>query len=503
MYDIKWIRENPEAFDRGLTRRGLEPLSKKLLALDETRRALITKLEQAQARRNAASKEIGAAKAKKDEATAQKLMAEVAELKESLPKLEAEEKQAVDALDNELAQIPNMPLDDVPNGADEKGNVEHHQFGNKRNYAFKLRQHFELGEALGMMDFELAAKLSGARFVVLQKGLARMERALGQFMLDVHTSEKHGYAEINPPILVRDETMFGTAQLPKFEDDQFSTTNSVFAYLEALEHNRSMFARRAESFGKKLEELKKLGSAAALDLFQPDYEAELKELRADLATYDDMIAATKKRAQNIPKGLWLIPTAEVPLTNFVRKSIVDEDNLPMRFTACTPCFRAEAGAAGKDTRGMIRQHQFTKVELVSITTPEKSKDEHERMLACAEEVLKQLDLHYRVVTLCTGDMGFAAQKTYDIEVWLPGQNAYREISSCSNCGEFQARRMDARYKGGDGKVKGHVHTLNGSGVAVGRALIAVMETYQQDDGSILVPDALKPYMGGVTKIERK
>jgi seryl-tRNA synthetase len=424
MYDIKWIREHSDAFDRGLMRRGLEPLSKKLMALDEKRRAAITKFEQVQARRNAASKEIGDAKKAKDETKANKLMAEVAELKTALPAMEEEQKTFAAELDKELAQIPNTPLDDVPDGADAGGNVGHHVFGKKRDYAFKPKQHFELGEALGQMDFELAAKLSGARFVILQKGLARLERALGQFMLDVHTSKEHGYTEVNPPILVRDEVMFGTAQLPKFADDQFRTT-------------------------------------------------------------DDF---------------WLIPTAEVPLTNLVRESIIEEVHLPMRLTACTPCFRAEAGAAGKDTRGMIRQHQFTKVELVSITTPEKSNDEHERMLACAEEVLKKLELHYRVVTLCTGDMGFAAQKTYDIEVWLPGQNAYREISSCSNCGEFQARRMNARYRAMDG-VR-HVHTLNGSGVAVGRALIAVMETYQQEDGSIVVPSALAPYMGRITKIER-
>jgi seryl-tRNA synthetase len=424
MYDIKWIREHPDAFDRGLKRRGHEPLSKELVALDEKRRVAITKFEQAQARRNAASKEIGDAKKAKDEAKASRLMAEVGELKTSLPAMDDEQKALAVALDKELAQIPNAPLDDVPDGTDASGNVEHHVFGKKRDYAFKPKQHFDLGEALGQMDFELAAKLSGARFVVLQKGLARLERALGQFMLDVHTGKEHGYTEVNPPILVRDDVMFGTAQLPKFADDQFRTTNDF----------------------------------------------------------------------------WLIPTAEVPLTNLVRESIVEEAQLPMRLTSCTPCFRAEAGAAGKDTRGMIRQHQFTKVELVSVTTPGKSNEEHERMLACAEEVLKKLDLHYRVVTLCTGDMGFAAQKTYDIEVWLPGQNAYREISSCSNCGEFQARRMNARYRAKDG-VK-HVHTLNGSGVAVGRALIAVMETYQQDNGSIAVPSALASYMGGLKTIER-
>ena len=478
MYDIKWIRENPDAFDRGLRRRGLEPLSAKLLSLDETRRALITKLEQAQARRNAASKDIGQAKAKKDEATAKELMAEVAALKETLPKLEAEEKAAVAALDKELAQIPNGPTDDVPNGADETANVERHVFGKRRDYAFAPKQHFDLGEALGMMDFELAAKLSGSRFVVLQKGLARLERALGQLFLDTHTSEKHGYTEVNPPILVRDEVMFGTAQLPKFAEDQFLTTRQL----------------TSEELSQEMITLKKMvqEKEAARNLTNPDLDELLTWASVGFKTAMNRLFEDKK---------WLIPTAEVPLTNLVRESIVDEDKLPLRFTACTPCFRAEAGAAGKDTRGMIRQHQFTKVELVSITTPGQSKDEHERMLACAEEVLKKLDLHYRVVTLCTGDMGFAAQKTYDIEVWLPGQGAYREISSCSNCGDFQARRMNARYRGRDGKPA-FVHTLNGSGVAVGRALIAVMETYQQEDGSIVVPEALLPYMGGVTKIER-
>jgi seryl-tRNA synthetase len=450
MYDIKWIREFPDTFDNGLKRRGLEPLSAKLIALDERRRAAIGKSEQAQARRNAASKEIGAAKAKKDEATAAALMAEVNTLKETMPALDAEQKSLGAELDKELAQIPNMPLDEVPDGADEHGNVEKHKHGAKREYSFKPKEHFDLGAALGMMDFELAAKLSGARFVVLQKGLARMERALGQFFLDTHV-DKHGYTEVNPPLLVRDQAMFGTAQLPKFANDQFSVQAGM----------------AGENFVQFLKQGGQLGEIEGL--WTP---------------------------------FWLIPTAEVPLTNLVRESIVDADKLPMRMTACTPCFRAEAGAAGRDTRGMIRQHQFTKVELVSITTPEESKAEHDRMLACAEEVLKKLDLHYRVITLCTGDMGFASQKTYDIEVWLPGQNAYREISSCSVCGDFQARRMNARYRGKDGKPA-FVHTLNGSGVAVGRALIAVMETYQQEDGSIAVPDVLKPYMGGMAKIEKK
>jgi seryl-tRNA synthetase len=413
-----------------------------LIELDERRRAAILKAEQAQARRNAASKEIGAAKKNKDEAAAAALMAEVNALKELMPALEAEEKKLSKELNDALATIPNLPGDDVPDGKDEHDNVAHHHFGAKRNYAFTPKQHFELGEDLGFMDFESAAKLSGARFVVLKKGLARLERAIGQFMLDLHTTE-HGYDEINPPLMVRDEVMYGTAQLPKFEEDQF-------------------WAIKGEAL--------------------VDADVSLEALKTG--------------------RLGLIPTAEVPLTNLVRESIVDEESLPRRYTALTPCFRAEAGAAGRDTRGMIRQHQFTKVELVSITAPEKSKDEHERMLASAEEVLRRLGLHYRVVTLCTGDMGFASQKTYDIEVWLPGQGMYREISSCSNCGDFQARRMDARFRGKENRTPRFVHTLNGSGTAVGRALIAVMETYQQQGGSIAVPDVLQRYMGDMRVIER-
>jgi seryl-tRNA synthetase len=462
MHDIKWIRENPDAFDRALARRGLPAQAAPLLARDERRRAAILKLEQLQARRNAASKEIGEAKKKKDEPAAARLMAEVAELKNAAPALEAEEKAAVAELEKALAEIPNLPrpAPDVPDGKEAADNVEHHKFSKPREFNFVPKQHFDLGEALGQMDFETAAKLSGARFVVLKNGLARLERALAQFMLDVHTSEPHNYTEVSPPLLVRQAAMFGTAQLPKFDIDQFWTLSAIQFFDRAtIEHSKPDVSETVLSF------------------------QEAREALFDAA-------------------LGLIPTAEVPLTNLVRESILDEDALPMRFTACTPCFRAEAGAAGKDTRGMIRQHQFTKVELVSITTPEQSKDEHERMLACAEEVLRRLDLHYRVVTLCTGDMGFAAQKTYDIEVWLPGQNAYREISSCSNCGDFQARRMMARYRPKAGKSTQFVHTLNGSGVAVGRALIAVMETYQQADGSIAVPDALAPYMGGIKTIEK-
>jgi len=471
MHDIKWIREHPEEFDRGLARRGLAPEARRVIEIDERRRAAITALEQAQARRNAASKEIGEAKKNKDEARAQALLAEVAALKTRLPELEKAAKEAEAELEKELAQIPNLPADDVPDGKDEKDNIERHRFGAKREYAFTPKQHFDLGEALGQMDFETAAKLSGARFVVLKSGLARMERALSQFFLDVHTSE-HGYTEVNPPILVRDEAMFGTAQLPKFEEDQFELCLRAKDLNDLEILTRNSFSKIREGF--PLEEQAAAAQAYFIDFY----------LKARLGR------------------LWLIPTAEVPLTNLVRESIRDEAELPLRFTACTPCFRAEAGAAGKDTRGMIRQHQFTKVELVSITTPEQSADEHERMLSSAEEVLRRLGLHYRVVTLCTGDMGFASQKTYDIEVWLPGQGMYREISSCSNCGAFQARRMSARYRAKEGRDIRPVHTLNGSGVAVGRALIAVMETYQQENGAIAVPDVLQPYMCGVKVIER-
>jgi seryl-tRNA synthetase len=425
MHDIRFIREHPEEFDRGLARRGLPPAAHQLLALDEARRAAIQQFETAQARRNAASREIGEAKKAKDEARAQTLMAEVAQLKTSIPELETAAKATSDKLDAALALLPNTPLPEVPDGKDAGDNVEHHRFGAKRDYGFTPKEHFELGEALGEMDFQAAAKLSGSRFVVLKKDVARLARALGQFMLDVHTNE-HGYTEVAPPILVREQAPYGTGNLPKAAEDMFCTR----------------------------------------------------------------------------EGLWLIPTAEVPLTNLVREQILNEDELPLRFTALTPCFRAEAGAAGKDTRGMLRQHQFDKVELVSITTPENSRDEHERMLSCAEEILRRLDLHYRVVTLCTGDMGFASQKTYDIEVWLPGQGAYREISSCSVCGEFQARRMDARYRSKADRSVRHVHTLNGSGVAVGRALIAVMENYQDEGGAIAIPEKLQPYMGGTKRIER-
>jgi seryl-tRNA synthetase len=464
--DIKWIRDNPDAFIKGLTDRGFDDPKgtlNRILSLDEERRAAIQKLQEAQARRNAASKEVGQAKAKKDEASAKRLMDEVASLKGAIQEGEADEKRLDDELRNLLAAVPNMPAGDVPVGPDADSNKELRKVGAPKQFAFQPKQHFELGEALGLMDFDTAAKLSGARFVVLKGALARLERALSQFMLDLHTSE-HGYTEVAPPLLVRDDTMFGTAQLPKFAEDQFLATRKL----------------SDEEHVQRLNELKVY---AAKDVY-----AEMWAKLLTMGLRDEKV------------NFWLIPTAEVPLTNLVREEIVDEAKLPLRVTAGTPCFRAEAGAAGKDTRGMIRQHQFSKVELVSVTTPEQSAEEHERMTTCAETVLKRLELPFRTVVLSTGDMGFAAQKTYDIEVWLPGQGMYREISSCSNCGDFQARRMNARFRSKGAKDTRFVHTLNGSGVAVGRALIAVMENYQEQDGSIRIPDALKPSMGGLTKI---
>jgi seryl-tRNA synthetase len=482
MYDIKWIRDNPDIFDKGRQRRGLEPLAGHLSALDDARRAAIGKSQAAQERRNAASKEIGQALAAKNAARAEALKAEAAELKTRLAGFEAEERDATAALDKALSEIPNLPLDDVPYGKDENDNPEHHAFGEKPKFTFRPKEHFELGEALGLMDFETATKLSGARFVVNKGALARLERALGAFMLDLHTGE-HGYTEINPPILVRDEAMFGTAQLPKFEEDQF--------FAGRIRPLEEIYKIAGPIWPERLEQkAKQTGYKNGEDYLQSDewgYECEIGKIVREIERNEKF---------------WLIPTAEVPLTNLVRESILDEKELPIRVTACTPCFRAEAGSAGKDTRGMIRQHQFTKVELVSITTPEQSLAEHERMLGCAEEVLKRLSLPYRVVTLCTGDMGFASQKTYDIEVWLPGQDRYREISSVSVCGDFQARRMNARYRPEGAKSTRFVHTLNGSGVAVGRALVAVLENYQNEDGSITVPDALRPYMGGQTVIAR-
>jgi seryl-tRNA synthetase len=488
MYDIKWIRENAEVFDIGRQRRGLKPLAGELLARDDKRRAAIANAQKVQERRNAASKEIGAAMKAGDNARAEAQKVLVGHLKTALVDYEAEEREAKGTLENALAEIPNMPLDDVPDGADEKDNVELHRVGEPRTMDFKPKEHFDIGEALSLMDFETATKISGARFVVLKGALARLERALSQFMLDLHTGE-HGYTEVNPPILVKDEAMFGTAQLPKFEADQFKTIRqrlpgeSLEIKLDMLAYDQpSVFESEFEE--KKLFEMKLIGST---------HERATVLSERGRSIFDHYLRA---RTQG-----WLIPTAEVPLTNLVREKILDEKQLPLRFTACTPCFRAEAGAAGKDTRGMIRQHQFTKVELVSITTPEASLAEHERMLLCAEEVLKRLKLPYRVVTLCTGDMGFASQKTYDIEVWLPGQNRYREISSVSVCGDFQARRMSARYRAQDGKPR-FVHTLNGSGVAVGRTLVAILENYQNADGSVTVPEALRVYMGGIETVTK-
>ena len=446
MHDVKAIRDDREGFVRGLKRRGLadaQMLADDILAQDKALRELLTRLQTQQARRNDASKQIGQAKQKKDEALAKALLDEVAGLKEAIQAGEAEQRQKEEALKQALAVIPNIPAEDVPDGADESVNVSvaARAFGKPPDIN-NPRQHFEIGEALGQMDFERAAKVSGARFVYLKGDLAKLERALGAFMLDTHT-EKYGYTEVSPPVLVRDNAMFGTGQLPKFESDLFQ----VF---------------------------KDIGSVTEADIQKDEW--------AD--------------------RYWLIPTAEVPLTNYVSDEILNEAELPLRMTAFTPCFRAEAGAAGKDTRGMIRMHQFSKVELVSITTPEQSSAEHERMTDAAQEILKKLDLAHRVVTLCTGDMGFSAQKTYDIEVWLPGQNAFREISSCSNCGAFQARRMNTRYRNAEGKVGGPVHTLNGSGLAVGRTLVAILENYQEADGSVAIPSALQSYMGGKTKIAR-
>ncbi len=422
MHDIRFIRENPAAFDTALARRGLAPQSAEILALDERNRAIKTQLQQGQARRNEASKAIGQAMGARDMDKAESLKAEVAALKERMPALEAEDRETGEALQAMLAAIPNLPAADVPDGEDEAANVEVSRWGTARDFPFAPQDHADFGPALGL-DFEGAAALSGARFAALRGQMARLHRALAQFMLD-RQSGKNGYEEVNPPLLVRDEALFGTGQLPKFAEDLFHTTD----------------------------------------------------------------------------GRWLIPTAEVSLTNLVREQIVPVESLPLRLTALTPCFRSEAGSAGRDTRGFIRQHQFEKVELVAICEPEQSEAEHERMVAAAEDILQALNLPYRKMLLCTGDMGFSAAKTYDLEVWLPSQQTYREISSVSNCGDFQARRMNARYKPEGEKHTRFLHTLNGSGLAVGRTLVAVLENYQQDDGSVIVPEELAPYMGGVTRL---
>lgn len=422
MHDIRLIREEPAAFDAALARRGASPAAAALLELDERRRAIATELQGAQTRRNEASKAIGQAKAQKDEASATALMAEVAALKEKMPALEAEGAEIEAELDAALAAIPNLPAAEVPDGADEDGNVEQHRWGTLPAFDFEAREHADFAGPLGL-DFESAAAISGARFAVLKGGVARLQRALGAFMLDRQSAA--GFVEVIPPLLVRDEAVFGTGQLPKFAEDLFQTTD----------------------------------------------------------------------------GRWLIPTAEVSLTNLVREQILTEGELPLKYTALTQCFRSEAGAAGRDTRGLIRQHQFEKVELVAITTPEQSGEVHEAMTRAAEAILEELGLPYRRVLLCTGDMGFTARKTFDLEVWLPGQGRYREISSVSNCGEFQARRMNARYRpAGEQKGTRFVHTLNGSGLAVGRTLVAVLENYQRADGSVGIPEALLPYMGGLTEL---
>jgi seryl-tRNA synthetase len=472
MHDIRWIRDNPQDFDAGLRRRGLEPLADEVLALDKARRAALTEAQALQEERNKASKDIGAAKARGEDASA--AIAKVSATKAAHEAAEAKARDEGAKLDELLAGIPNLPAADVPDGPDETANVEIRRWGEKPEFAFAPKEHFELGETLGLMDFEAAAKLSGARFVVLKGALARLERAIAAFMLDLHTTE-FGYAEVSPPVLIRDDALFGTGQLPKFGEDLF----------RALSMDRE---RRQQIID---EEVKKIASP--------------NDTRADtLSKVYDTLNRLEDEGR-IFDPFWLIPTAEVPLTNLVAGDILDPEALPRRYTAHTACFRAEAGAAGKDTRGMLRQHQFYKVELVSITTPDQSETEHERMTNCAEEVLKRLGLHYRTVVLSTGDMGFSARKTYDIEVWLPGQGAYREISSCSNCGDFQARRMNARFRAHQGKKGGEkgtqfVHTLNGSGLAVGRTLIAILETYQQPDGSVVIPEALRPYMGGLEAI---
>jgi seryl-tRNA synthetase len=474
MHDIRLIRENPEGFDAGLTRRGLEPLAKALIALDEARRAAVTEVQVAQSRRNEASKLIGAAMAKGDREGAEAIKAEVAALKDAMPTLEARADELATKLKQALEIIPNLPGADVPDGAGEEENVEVTRWGTPRVFDFAAKEHADIAPALGM-DFETGARLSGARFTFLRGPMARLHRALGQFMLDVQTGE-HGYAECNPPVLVGDDAMYGTDKLPKFAEDAFDTGISL-GQAETQVLINEFVAEKIEESKANGEDVFRIGIPAMFELFEhwPKY------------------SQLKRR--------WLIPTSEVSLTASVMGELLDEAALPMRLTALTLCFRSEAGAAGRDTRGFIRQHQFEKCELVSIVRPEDSEAEHQRMTRAAETILERLNLPYRKLLLCTGDMGFGARKTYDLEVWLPGQGAYREISSCSNTGDFQARRMNTRYRVAGEKRTEFVHTLNGSGLAVGRTLVAVIENYQNADGSVTIPPALAPYMGGITHLE--
>jgi seryl-tRNA synthetase len=471
MHDIRAIRDNPEIYDAAWARRGLAPQAKRILDHDAKLRAASTAKQDAEAQRNSASKSIGAAKARRDEAEGDRLIQQVAAAKQRIDEVSGLEASLQKLRDDLLASLPNLPAPDVPDGADEEGNIEVRRWfrrdgGDPPNVELSA-DHVALGEALGMMDFEAAARMSGSRFVALKGQLARLERALAAFMVDLHTGT-FGYTEVSPPLLVKDHVMFGTGQLPKFVDDQFTAARTM--------SREELLNVALERFDEEVERQK--NTAKPTDV--------LKQLLEQAPTREDF---------------WLIPTAEVALTNLVREQILTEDTLPIRMTADTPCFRAEAGAAGRDTRGLIRMHQFRKVELVSITTPEQSHGEHERTVACAEEVLKRLELPYRVMLLCAGDMGFSARRTYDLEVWLPSQAKYREISSCSNCGDFQARRMNARFRNKDGKTE-FVHTLNGSGLAVGRTLVAVLENFQNADGSITVPKTLAPYMGGIERIAK-
>ena len=486
MFDIKWICENAEAFDAGLARRGAEPAAAALVELDKRRRAAQTRAPEIKAGRNKLSKEIGNAKARGADAEA--LITEVSRSKEEEAAADAEARAAAATLEETLSAIPNLPADDVPDGTDEGSNREERRWGEAPAFDFQPREHFDIGEGLGLMDFERAGRMSGARFVILKGGLARMERALSSFMLDMHTSE-FGYTEVNPPSLVRDEALFGAGQLPKFGDDLFQIQK-----LDVDRLNEHVSGRMEEWADRRMAELQ-------LDNLSPTEQFKMAcEKISEVVKMDRDLTSEALRSGVFEDRYWLIPTAEVPLTNLVAGEILDEDALPNRFTAMTWCYRSEAGAAGKDTRGMIRQHQFTKVEMVSVVRPQDSDEELERMTSCAEEVLKRLSLPYRLVTLATGDMGFSAQKTYDIEVWLPGQDRFREISSCSNCGDFQARRMGARYRSKETRETRFVHTLNGSGLAVGRTLIAILENGQRADGSVTVPEALRPYMGGLETI---